>query len=123
MIVSVDFDGTLCCDCYPAIGLPMPGAIEAMRTLHGQGHYIIVNTCREGQSLVEAINWMMGHGIPFARVNDNHPGNSSHYGWNSRKIFADVYIDDRNLGGFPGWEHTMKHLANGAGNEVPGEEA
>ncbi len=107
MIISIDFDGTIVEDHYPDIGKLMPGAKESVRRLHENGNLIIINTCRDGQLLLEAINFLLEHDIPFDRVNDNLPRNTREYGSNSRKVFADIYIDDRNLGGFPGWKACM----------------
>jgi len=103
MIIAVDFDGTLCVDRYPSIGVPMPYAIGVMQQLADDGHYLIIYTCRESGLLIEAINWLLAHNIPFNRVNDNHPKATAEYGSNARKIFADLYVDDRNIHGFPGW--------------------
>ena len=103
MIIAVDFDGTLCLDQYPAIGCVAPYAKVVMQQLAADGHYLIVNTCREGQLLTEAVNWLLENQIPFNRVNDNHPETTSLYGSNARKVFATLYVDDRNVGGFPGW--------------------
>lgn len=103
MILAIDFDGTICIDKYPAIGAPVPYAIDTIQTLHQQGHYIIINTSRDGIRLLEAINWLLAHEIPFDRVNDNHPEVTAKYGSNARKIFADIYIEDRIIDGFPGW--------------------
>lgn len=107
MIISIDFDGTIVEDHYPDIGKLMPGAKESVRRLHENGNLIIINTCRDGQLLLEAINFLLEHDIPFDRVNDNLPRNTREYESNSRKVFADIYIDDRNLGGFPGWKACM----------------
>jgi len=103
MILAIDFDGTLCLDQYPGIGAPVPYAIDTMQTLAADGHYLIINTCREGDRLTEAVNWLLDNGIPFHRVNDNHPEATDKYGSNARKVFADLYIDDRNLGGLQSW--------------------
>lgn len=103
MIIAVDFDGTLVRGSYPSVDGLMPYALETMRALKKQGHYLIINTCRTGEELLIAINLMLEKGIPFDRVNDNHPDNTRKYNSNSRKIYAHVYIDDKNLGGFPGW--------------------
>lgn len=103
MIIAVDFDGTLCQDRYPEIGAPQTGAVEGMRRLKAEGHYLIIWTCRTGGLLLEAINWLLEHGIPFDRVNDHNPDNVRLYGEGGPKVYADVYIDDRNLGGFVGW--------------------
>lgn len=104
MIIAVDFDGTLHLGHYPEIGIQAPDAVKIMRRLKDEGHYIIINTCRSGELLVEAINWLLSHDVPFDRVNDNEPGNTAKYGSNSRKVFADIYVDDRQVGGLPPWE-------------------
>ncbi len=103
MIIAVDFDGTVHIGVYPAIGAEAPYAGEMMRKLRTDGHYIIINTCRTGDMLVEAINWLLRHDIPFDRVNDNCPLGVEQYGSNSRKIHAHVYVDDRQVGGLPTW--------------------
>lgn len=110
MIISIDFDGTICRDQYPLIGCSVPYAIEVINKLKIAGHIIIINTCREGKLLTNAINWLLFSGIPFDRVNDNLQTAIDEYGSNARKIFADVYIDDRNFGGFPGWLTIEKNL-------------
>jgi len=108
MIIAIDFDGTLCIDRYPQIGVPAPNAVATMKQLAEDGHYLIINTCREGDLLVDAINWMLERGIPFNRVNDNHPEATAKYGSNARKVFATLYVDDRNIGGFPGWSEVYE---------------
>lgn len=103
MIIAIDFDGTISRGKYPAIDGLQPYAVDTVNALYDAGHYIIINTCRSGEQLLAAINWMLQQGIKFHRVNDNHPETPITYGSNSRKIYAHVYIDDKNLGGFPGW--------------------
>lgn len=110
MIIAVDFDGTLAKNAYPEIGEPMPGAVEAMQRLKAEGHYLIVWTCRTGELLKDAVNWLLVHNIPFDRINDHNPENLAEYGEGGLKIYADVYIDDKNLGGFGGWFEAMKTL-------------
>ena len=110
MILAIDFDGTIVRGEYPAIDGLMPDARKYMCMLKNKGHYIIINTCRTGNELLEAINYLLQEGIPFDRVNDNHPDMIAQHGGNSRKIFADVYIDDRNVFGFPGWAYAFKAI-------------
>ncbi|KGN77914.1 hypothetical protein HR13_10220 [Porphyromonas gulae] len=112
MIIAVDFDGTLFRDAFPAVGAVMPGAVEAMRELHLRGHYLIIWTCRYGERLVDAVNALMAHGIPFDRINDHNPDNLAEYGGEAgKKVYAHLYIDDKNLGGFPGWEVALKEIS------------
>ena len=111
MIIAIDFDGTICRGKYPSIAGIQPYAKETINKLFASGHYLIINTCRSGESLLEAINWMLTQGITFSRVNDNHPEESARYNNNSRKIYAHLYIDDKNLGGFPGWLMAAEQIA------------
>lgn len=103
MIIAVDFDGTLHLGTYPEIGVIAPDARKYMKQLHQDGHYIIINTCRQSDMLVDAINWLLSNDIPFDRVNDNEPGNTAKYDSNARKIYAHCYVDDRQVGGLPPW--------------------
>ena len=103
MIIAVDFDGTISRGKYPAIDGAQSDAVEVLTQLHEAGHYIIIWTCRCGQPLLDAINWLLENKIPFDRVNDHNPDNVRKYGEGGNKVYAHVYIDDKNLGGFPGW--------------------
>lgn len=110
MILAVDFDGTLHLGQYPKIGAVAPYACEAMKALVAEGHYLIINTCRSGDLLLEAINWLLKEGIPFDRVNDNHPGNTEKYNSNSRKVYAHLYVDDKQVGGLPTWPEIVEYV-------------
>ena len=112
MIIAVDFDGVLNQSPWPSVGLRVPNAKGAMRQLHDAGHYIIIWTCRTGEDLTRAINWLLEEGIPFDRVNENCPESMECYGNNTRKVHADLYIDDRQVGGFPGWDAVLDWVAN-----------
>ena len=57
---------------------------------------MILFTCRDGQRLKEAVKWCSKQGLQFDRVNDNLPERIRAYKGNTRKISADVYVDDRN---------------------------
>ncbi len=103
MIIAIDFDNTISRGKFPAIDGQQPHAADTVNALYDAGHYIIIHTCRTGENLLDAINWLLEQGIKFHRVNDNEPSNVRQYGNNSRKIYAHLYIDDKNLGGFPGW--------------------
>ena len=112
MIIAIDFDGTIVHDDFPNIGPLQPYAKEVINRLHDAGHYIIIWTSRNGNSLIDAINYLLEHGVSFDRINDSEPGNRSQYMHDTRKIYADTYIDDRNLGGFPGWVSVEQLLLN-----------
>lgn len=104
MIIAVDFDGTLHDGEYHAIGNPIKDAIETMQALkYREYHYLIIWTCREGVLLTEAINWLLENNIPFDRINDHEPKNKAKYGDTTRKVYAHLYIDDKQVGGLPSW--------------------
>lgn len=104
MIIAVDFDGTIVEHKYPAIGKEIPFAIETLKKLSDNHHKLILWTVREGHLLEEALAFCQKRGLEFYTVNRDYPeekaGQNNHF---SRKIKADVFIDDRNLGGLPDW--------------------
>ena len=104
MVIAVDFDGTIVEHRYPAIGKELPFAIETLRKLAKEGHRLILWTVREGKSLDEAIEFCRSRGLEFYAVNRDYPEEeqerNNHF---SRKLKADLWIDDRNLGGLPDW--------------------
>lgn len=104
MIIAIDFDGTIVEHKYPAIGQEIPFAIETLRKLRKDHHKLILWTVREGRLLDEAIAYCQGRGVEFYAINRDYPeeekGQNNHF---SRKIKADMFIDDRNLGGLPDW--------------------
>ena len=109
MIIAIDFDGTICQNKYPDIGEPMPLAIESIKELKELGHNLILWTCRKGEQLYNAVKWCKESGIPFDLVNEYEPNNLRAFGGVAgNKVFADIYIDDRNLGGFVGWQRAME---------------
>lgn len=94
-IYAVDFDGTLCESVFPGIGFPNVALIEHLKKRRKQGNKIILWTCRVGKNLDDAVKWCKDFGLEFDAINDNIPENIEKYGNNSRKVFADVYIDDK----------------------------
>lgn len=111
-IIAIDFDGTLHDGTYPIIGQPLSGAIEGMQGLHKDGYYLIIWSCRNGELLIDAINWLLEHHIPFHRVNEQNPSNAAQYGDNTRKVYADIYVDDRQVGGLPCWAEIVEFINN-----------
>ncbi len=104
MIIAIDFDGTLHTGEWPSIGEPMPYAADTLRRLRDDGHYLIIWSCREGAPQTAMVNWLLENRIPFDRLNDHHPEIAKKYGYAARKVFADLYLDDKQLGGLPDWE-------------------
>lgn len=111
LVLAVDFDGTVVVDRYPEIGKPMPFAFEALRKLAQDGHRIVLWTYRAGKPLDEAVAFMKKQGIDLYAVNESFPGEKVDFVRTSRKIHADFFIDDRIVGGFPGWGTVYQHIS------------
>ncbi len=114
-IIAVDFDGTIVESRYPKIGKPMMFAFETMKKLQEMGHPLILWTYRSGKYLDEAVEFCRDNGIEFYAINKSYPEEEFDDSI-SRKIAADIFIDDRNVGGFIGWGEVYKQLVN---NELP----
>lgn len=95
MIIAVDFDGTICAEDWPRIGEANEDMIYTIRDRQARGDKFILWTCREGQLLMEAIEWCQQRGIEFDAINDNLPEQKKKYRDNPRKVSADEYWDDR----------------------------
>lgn len=109
MKIAVDFDGTLVEHEYPDIGKEKLFAFETLRQLQKKGHQLILWTIRTGKELDDAIEFCKKRGIEFYAVNRNFP-EEEYEGDQPRKILADIYIDDRNLGGLPDWGNIWQML-------------
>lgn len=101
MVIAVDFDGTIVEHEYPLIGKPIPFAIETLLQLQKDQHRLILWTVREGDLLEEALAYCAQRGLYFYAANENYPGEDRTTA--GRKLGADMFIDDRNLGGLPDW--------------------
>jgi hypothetical protein len=105
--IAVDFDGTIVEHEYPSIGKEKLFAFRTLRELDKLGARLILWTFRTGKELEEAIEYCRQNGIEFYAVNKNYPEEIFDETV-SRKIDADIYIDDKNLGGFPGWSEVWQ---------------
>lgn len=123
MTIAVDFDGTIVEHRYPEIGRERPFAIRTLLQLQKEHHILILWTVREGKLLQDAIDFCRERGLEFYAVNSNYPGEDPNHSTASeggtvdpdaekgeaevkpacRKLTADYYIDDRNLGKLPDW--------------------
>ncbi len=107
MIIAVDFDGTIVQHKFPKIGKEIPFAIKTLKLLQQKGHKLILWTYRSGKELEEAVKYCEEKGIVFHAVNNDFDGEEFDNTY-SRKIYADIYIDDRNILGIPSWEEIYK---------------
>ena len=107
--IAVDFDGTIVDHEYPAIGKEKLFAFRTLKELEKMGARLILWTFRTGKELDEAVEYCRKNGIEFYAVNKNYPEEIFDETV-SRKIVADIFIDDRNVGGFPGWSEIWQIL-------------
>lgn len=95
---AIDFDGTIAYDAYPNIGKLIPGAKETMAKIKELGGEIVIWTCRTHQAKEDAKKFLDDNGIIYDKFNEPFDANVNEYGGDhARKIFADVYIDDRSI--------------------------
>ena len=112
MIIAVDFDGTIVEHEYPKIGPEIPFAIETLKKLQReQFHRLILWTIRTGKELDEAVEFCRARGLEFYSHNCNYPGEELTEN-SSRKLNADLFIDDRNFGGLPDWGVIYQQITN-----------
>jgi hypothetical protein len=107
--IAVDFDGTIVEHEYPEIGKEKLFAFQTLKELEKLGAVLILWTFRTGKELDEAVEHCRKNGIEFYAVNKNYPEEIFDERV-SRKIDADIYIDDKNIGGFPGWSGVWEIL-------------
>jgi hypothetical protein len=107
--IAVDFDGTIVEHEYPAIGKEKLFAFQTLKELEKLGANLILWTFRTGKELDEAVDYCRKNGVVFYAVNKNYP-EEIYDETVSRKIDADIYIDDKNIGGFPGWSEVWQIL-------------
>lgn len=108
VVIAVDFDGTICTLGYPEIGRERKGAKERINQLYDEGYAIVINTCRQGKAAEDAKTFLKIRGIKYDEFNENMPFLIDLYGCDTRKISADVYIDDKCLFDIPSWKDKYK---------------
>lgn len=107
MIIAIDFDDTITeYSPWPIMGRIKPEAVSVIKKIKKAGHTIILWTCRDGKYLDEAVNALKKEGVEFDYINE-FPGVPT-----SRKVYADIYIDDRALGGIVDWNQIENKLLN-----------
>ncbi len=112
--IAVDFDGTIVEHQYPKIGREMMFAFATLKELNKKGHRLILWTFRTGKTLEEAVEYCRQNGVEFYAINKSYP-EEVFDATSPRKIDVDLFIDDRNVGGFPGWGEIFQMLHPHAG--------
>lgn len=119
LIIAIDFDGVIA----ELTGSNIPGKLvkdadKYINQLHKDGHDIIIWTCRGGYNLYLAEQFLEEHKIHYDRINDNVASHYDNFTHNTRKVNADVYIDDKQVGGIPSWEE-MYYLISDLAHDEP----
>lgn len=113
LTLAIDFDGTLVEHRYPAIGAEIPFAVDTLKMLQAEGYRLILWSVREGSLLDEAEEWCEKRGLTFYAINKNYPEETIEDDLYSRKLKADLFIDDRNIGGLPDWGVIYQMISQG----------
>ena len=101
--IAIDFDGTIVEHKYPEIGKEILFAFETIKALQKQKHQLILWTYSSGKELDDAVDYCRQNGVEFYAVNASYPEEEFDEDFASRKIDADIFIDDRNIGGMLPW--------------------
>jgi hypothetical protein len=109
LTIAIDFDGTIVQDAYPKIGKPIIFAFETIKKIQEKGHHTILWTYRRGKALDEAVAFCKKNNIEFYAVNKSFPEEVFDPSY-SRKINADIFIDDRNIGGIKSWGEIYQEI-------------
>ena len=98
VIIATDFDDTLVeAKQFPKFGKPTPWFHVAKKLQENFPKLeLILWTCREGKYLESALAFCQQNGLMFDAINADVPSSIKWKG-KTRKPFADVYVDDRNL--------------------------
>ena len=110
-ILAIDFDGTVrkAERATEKKSELMDGCKEVLKLLYDDGFRMILWTCRSKAWLESVIAFLIKEDILkyFECINENV---KDIVWWDTRKVYADRYIDDLNLQGFPGWWETYRIL-------------
>lgn len=108
-VIAIDFDGTIY---EKKEKKEVQGASDAIKKLKQSGYILVLWTCRTGKSLSNAKNILKRLGIYDCFDTFNETPQHIRYK-TSCKVCASVYIDDRNVGGFIGWDKVLAILTGG----------
>ena len=94
-IIAVDFDGTLCENEWPGIGETKWETVQALIAAQAAGARLILWTNRVGARLAEAVEWCRQRELEFDAVNENLPEVLAAFVTDCRKVYDDIYLDDK----------------------------
>jgi len=118
-IIAFDFDNTLTDgeSEWPMVGQPRTEMIEVAQFLYQHGFQITIWTLRDichPDSLGPCLQFLSDEGVKYDHFNKSPEYMVEHYGGrpqgDPRKIPADIYIDDRSVGGLPKPKDIVKEV-------------
>jgi guanylate kinase len=114
LTIVIDFDGTIVNERYPNIDRLKRGARECINELYDAGHIIIINSCRSGDHEKHMRDFLRSCGIKYHVINNNYSPNIEKHGSDSRKLYGDIYIDEKCIfcNGIISWSHIRQTIQN-----------
>lgn len=97
-LFAIDLDGTIVEESFPEIGQLKPHAIRVMKRIKENGGKIAIWTSRSTSQAGKVQKFLAENNIPYDVYNEPFPEIKEKYEATSRKVFADIYIDDRAYG-------------------------
>lgn len=92
---AIDLDNTILEDKYPLLGDFLPNAVENLKKIvKDSANHIIIWTMRDSSQHAEIKNLFEQKGIRILGINEHL---TQHEWTDSAKLYADFFIDDRNL--------------------------
>ena len=70
-VLVIDFDGTIVTEEYPKLGKIKPFAKDVINRLREEGHYVIINSCRENEHKEAAERFLIRNDIGYDAFNEN----------------------------------------------------
>ncbi|UUV47005.1 hypothetical protein [Bacillus phage vB_BanS-Thrax5] len=97
--ICIDWDGTIVHDgAYPNAGKFKENAVNVMKAIIAEGGEIVIWTCRNGMEQEQIITEKLESvDIYDFKINKPFDHFTSIFGDTARKVFADIYIDDRSI--------------------------
>lgn len=97
LIVCVDFDGTIVNNGPDNSIISLKPAVKTVLNLWNEmGIYVIIWTCRTGDTQIEAEIFLKENKINYDKINDHSSYTYRDWPKAGKKVYADIYIDDRN---------------------------
>lgn len=100
-IIAFDFDGTITkTNEYPNFGKVREYSAETIQVIREAGAKVVIWTCRDSEDIQPLCDFLKNNGIECDSINSSIE--FAPFPYESRKIYAHMYVDDRGFG----WRNT-----------------